>query len=192
VTQVAVNFRVDEDLKKQTEQACKDMGLTLTSALTIFMTKVARERRIPFDVSAGQAGGFDQSAQGQTTILGAPSLAAGAPAQQHPANPAYAPSKTMVVLALQHVCAKFDAVDRAVLFGSYARGDQRPGSDCDVRLVIDKQKKFNLHDVSDFTNRVQQILGIGCDVITAAKIKDVQLAASIEQEGETIYERQAQ
>ena len=34
------------------EQACSDMGLTLTAAFTIFAKKVAREKRIPFEVSA--------------------------------------------------------------------------------------------------------------------------------------------
>lgn len=49
---VNVNFRLDEDVKKQMEQACADMGISMTSAFTIFAKKVARERRIPFEVSA--------------------------------------------------------------------------------------------------------------------------------------------
>lgn len=49
---VNVNFRLDEDVKKKMEQACDDMGLSMTSAFTIFAKKVGRERRIPFEVSA--------------------------------------------------------------------------------------------------------------------------------------------
>ena len=49
---VNVNFRLDEDVKKNMEQACDDMGLTMSAAFTIFAKKVARERRIPFEVSA--------------------------------------------------------------------------------------------------------------------------------------------
>lgn len=52
MAQVMVNFRMDEELKKSMEQTCKDMGLTLTSAFTMFATKVAREKRIPFEVVA--------------------------------------------------------------------------------------------------------------------------------------------
>ncbi len=44
MAQTMVNFRMDEDLKRNMEKACKDMGLTLTAAFTIFATKVARER----------------------------------------------------------------------------------------------------------------------------------------------------
>jgi DNA-damage-inducible protein J len=43
---------MDEDLKKGMEQACKDMGMSMTTAFTIFATKVSKERRIPFEVAA--------------------------------------------------------------------------------------------------------------------------------------------
>lgn len=47
-----VNFRMDTDLKKNMENVCKEMGLTMTTAFTIFATKVCREKRIPFEVNA--------------------------------------------------------------------------------------------------------------------------------------------
>lgn len=47
-----VNFRIDENIKKSAEQACAEMGLTMTAAINIFLTKVAREKRIPFELSA--------------------------------------------------------------------------------------------------------------------------------------------
>lgn len=49
---VNVNFRLDEDVKRSMEQACADMGLSMTAAFTIFAKKVGRERRIPFEVAA--------------------------------------------------------------------------------------------------------------------------------------------
>ena len=49
---VNVNFRLDEDVKKSMEQACEDMGLSMTAAFTIFAKKVGRERRILFEVCA--------------------------------------------------------------------------------------------------------------------------------------------
>lgn len=52
MAQAMVNFRMDEDLKKDMEQTCKKMGLTLTSAFTLFATKVTQEQRIPFDIVA--------------------------------------------------------------------------------------------------------------------------------------------
>ena len=47
-----VNFRLDNDVKTNMEKACKEMGLSMTAAFTIFATKVARARRIPFEVTA--------------------------------------------------------------------------------------------------------------------------------------------
>ena len=52
MAQAMVNFRMDEELKKGMEQACKEMGMSVSTALTIFATKVSKERRIPFDVTA--------------------------------------------------------------------------------------------------------------------------------------------
>ena len=50
MAQVMVNFRM-EDLKKRMEHACAEMGLSMTTAFTIFARKVANEQRIPFEVS---------------------------------------------------------------------------------------------------------------------------------------------
>jgi DNA-damage-inducible protein J len=47
-----VNVRVDDSIKAKAESACEDMGLTMSAAINIFLTKVANERRIPFEVSA--------------------------------------------------------------------------------------------------------------------------------------------
>ena len=52
MAQSMINFRMDEDLKKGMEAACKEMGLSMTAAFTIFATKVSRERRIPFEIAA--------------------------------------------------------------------------------------------------------------------------------------------
>lgn len=49
---VNINFRMDAELKKNMEKVCADMGLTMTTAFTIFAKKVSREKRIPFELSA--------------------------------------------------------------------------------------------------------------------------------------------
>ena len=45
-------FRMDSELKKNMEKICSDMGMSMTTAFTIFAKKVTRERRIPFEISA--------------------------------------------------------------------------------------------------------------------------------------------
>ena len=49
---VNVNIKMDEDVKKRMEQACAEMGLSMSAAFTIFARKVGREYRIPFEISA--------------------------------------------------------------------------------------------------------------------------------------------
>ncbi len=52
MAQTSVNFRMDADLKESVEEICRKMGMNLTTAITIFCTKVAQERRIPFEITA--------------------------------------------------------------------------------------------------------------------------------------------
>ena len=52
MSQSMVNFRMDSDLKKNMEETCKKMGLTMTAAFTMFATKVTNEQRISFEIVA--------------------------------------------------------------------------------------------------------------------------------------------
>ena len=47
-----VNFRIDDEIKANAEKALSDMGLTMSAAITMFLVKVGRERRIPFEITA--------------------------------------------------------------------------------------------------------------------------------------------
>ncbi len=51
MSQSMVNFRMDDELKKAMEDTCRELGMNMTTAFTIFAKKMTRERRIPFDVS---------------------------------------------------------------------------------------------------------------------------------------------
>ena len=51
MAQTLVNFRIDEKTKKQMEEICSELGITMSTAFNIFAKKVIREKRIPFDVS---------------------------------------------------------------------------------------------------------------------------------------------
>ena len=47
-----ISLRVDDDVKRSAEQVCADLGLSMSTAITIYLKKLGRERRIPFEVSA--------------------------------------------------------------------------------------------------------------------------------------------
>ena len=51
MAQTLINFRIDEKTKRQLEEICNELGITMSTAFNIFAKKVIREKRIPFDVS---------------------------------------------------------------------------------------------------------------------------------------------
>ena len=37
-----ISVRIDDDLKKETEEVCNELGLNMTTAVTIFLKKLCR------------------------------------------------------------------------------------------------------------------------------------------------------
>ena len=50
MAQTNVCIRMDAELKKQFEDFCADVGMSMTTAFNIFARKAVRENRIPFEV----------------------------------------------------------------------------------------------------------------------------------------------
>ena len=51
MAQTNINIRIDEELKKDMENTCRELGLNISTAFNIFAKKMCREHRIPFEVS---------------------------------------------------------------------------------------------------------------------------------------------
>lgn len=47
-----ISLRVDDDVKRGAEQILTDIGLSMSTAINVFLRKVAREGRIPFELTA--------------------------------------------------------------------------------------------------------------------------------------------
>ena len=45
-----LNIRIDEDLKKQAEDIFNELGLNMSTALTVFLRQTVRSNGIPFDL----------------------------------------------------------------------------------------------------------------------------------------------
>ena len=52
MSQTNVNIRMDEELKKQFDKFCTDIGMTMTTAICVFAKKAVKEQRIPFEITA--------------------------------------------------------------------------------------------------------------------------------------------
>ena len=51
MSQTTVSVRMDEQLKKEFDGVCNALGLTMSTAVIMLAKKMAREKRIPFEVS---------------------------------------------------------------------------------------------------------------------------------------------
>lgn len=47
-----ISLRVDDEVKRGAEQALNEIGLSMSAAINVFLRKVAREKRIPFELTA--------------------------------------------------------------------------------------------------------------------------------------------
>lgn len=51
MAQGIVSVRMDEALKQDFDSICQDLGISMTTAITMLAKKMTREKRLPFDVS---------------------------------------------------------------------------------------------------------------------------------------------
>lgn len=51
MAQTTISIRMDDGLKHDFDQVCNDLGLSMTTAITMLAKKMAQEKRIPFEVS---------------------------------------------------------------------------------------------------------------------------------------------
>ena len=99
-------------------------------------------------------------------------------------------SLNAVISAIVTESRNFDAIKRAILFGSFARGEATANSDIDVRLEIDESGTFSLYDLARFQKAVGQRTGREVEALTAKDISNENLAAAIAREGIVAYERE--
>ena len=48
---VNISIRMDENLKKDFENICEELGVTVSAAFTILIKKMVREKRVPFPIT---------------------------------------------------------------------------------------------------------------------------------------------
>ena len=51
MAQTSVSVRMDDALKRDFDEVCNELGLSMTTAITMLAKKMTREKRLPFEVS---------------------------------------------------------------------------------------------------------------------------------------------
>lgn len=89
-------------------------------------------------------------------------------------------SRDELVSALRALRPHFEreGVTHMTLFGSRARGDNRPDSDIDLVVEVDPQRKFSLLDLSGVGLVVQDNLGFPASVVMRRSARPAMLAAA--------------
>lgn len=159
-----MTIRCDDADKRAAAEVAEFYGFDLSSVTRAFWKQMARTRRIPLDLGNGPSSPVRET----ETLAG----------------------KAEALEAIRKASADFSAIKRAVLFGSLARDSFSEDSDVDVRLELDRSKRFNLRDLSHCAKQIEQMTGREVDVVSVDEIQDEQLKAAIARDGVVAYERE--
>ena len=93
-----------------------------------------------------------------------------------------------IVEKVQAAAEKFPAIQRVILFGSYARGEATENSDVDLRIEYDHDGSFSIFDLSAFADEASGNLGKQVDVVSKRTLEP-DFAEEIARDGVVVYER---
>lgn len=163
-----LQVRMDSDLKESVENLYKNLGTSFAEAVRIFAQQSIREQGLPLRVSLLSPTDAPRARSRSITL----------------------PEITSTV---SQVCSNYPIV-RAYLFGSFARGDQTPESDIDLRLEIDRSiGPFGFFAHDSLLNDLQDALNKKVDILTKhpdqLRESNPQLLDSIQKDEILIYER---
>ena len=163
MTQSILSVRMDNDTKAAFADFCDQVGMSISTAVNIFVRQTVRERRLPFDISLIKTDSADQVLDGILTL---------------------GKIKNAVAVAAKEI----PAIQKIVLFGSYARGEARPESDIDLRVLYD-DSAMSLLDLGGFIEDIHEATGKPIDIVSKSDLGDGGIAESIAREGVVLYER---
>ena len=63
---MTTTLRIDDNLKRQCDEVFSELGLTMTSALTVFLKQVVRTRTIPFIIGRQSIAEYDMPSNAWT------------------------------------------------------------------------------------------------------------------------------
>lgn len=95
--------------------------------------------------------------------------------------------RNTIVRKIKQFLKKDGRIHKAWIFGSFARGDDRPGSDIDMMIEDIENGKFNYFDLADIQYKLEQILNRKVDIGFASSLREG-VAETIQNEAKLIYE----
>jgi len=94
------------------------------------------------------------------------------------------PMKQEKIVAVAADMLAKEGARRVILFGSYARGTQRKGSDLD--LLVEFRRTKSLFEMVRIEDRLREALGVDVDLVTKASLSPY-ISRQVLKEGRVIY-----
>ncbi len=182
-----INIRVDDNVKKMAEEACEEIGMSLSTAVNVYLKKLGREKRIPFEVSVDP---FYSDADmerlrerisdyesGKSTLKGHDlieeydNVKAGkvqepdiefSDFREKEINKENGMTVETIRDAVLSIINDYP-IKSVILFGSRAAGTNR--DDSDVDLIIEFTEPVTLLTLSNLKFCLEEILGIDVDIV---------------------------
>ena len=95
--------------------------------------------------------------------------------------------RTAMIKKFRSVIKDFPAIERAWLFGSFARQDDSPESDIDVLIDVPKEETFTLFDIAEVQGKLRQLTNRRIDVVMLRALRP-QVKERIQHDLKLIYE----
>ena len=92
-----------------------------------------------------------------------------------------------MIKKFRSVIKDIPAIERAWLFGSYARQDDTAESDIDVLIDVPEENTFTLFDIAEVQEKLRQLTNRRIDVVMLRALRP-QVKERIEQDLKLIYE----
>jgi len=96
-------------------------------------------------------------------------------------------SRIYVIRKIKSVLKDFPVVEKAWLFGSFAREDDTPDSDIDILIDVPFDKEFTLFDIAELQERLRLSVNRSVDVVMLRALKS-QVKQRIQKDLKLIYE----
>jgi DNA-damage-inducible protein J len=61
-TTTNLSVRINRDLKEEADQIFNSLGMSMSTAITIFVRQVVRQKKIPFEIALSPDGGINSAA----------------------------------------------------------------------------------------------------------------------------------
>ena len=80
--------------------------------------------------------------------------------------------KAVIINSIKTVLKNDGRVAAAWLFGSYARGEEKLGSDVDIMIELNKKKKYSMFDILDIAFILENKINRKVDLVEKGYLKD--------------------